>query len=110
MKLLSVRGGAFLLIGSVVAGLSAQAHAGWGHRHASVGGSSGVYAVGYGSSGTARFYGQIVTKRMGSPGDSGSLVLDLYENAIGLLFAGSSTHTIINHIVFVQNLLGIRVV
>jgi hypothetical protein len=66
--------------------------------------------VGYGSAGTARFHGQIITKRMGAPGDSGSLVLDLNENAIGLLFAGSSTHTIINHIVFVQNLLGIRVI
>lgn len=59
---------------------------------------------------TARFHAQIVTKRMGAGGDSGSLVLDLDENAIGLLFAGSSTHTIINHIVFVQSLLGIRVI
>jgi S1-C subfamily serine protease len=64
--------------------------------------------VGYGGGKVARFHGQIVTRRMGGPGDSGSLVLDLNENAIGLLFAGSSTHTIINHIVFVQNLLGIR--
>jgi hypothetical protein len=66
--------------------------------------------VGYGGGNVGRFYSQIVTKRMGGPGDSGSLVLDLNENAIGLLFAGSSTHTIINHIVYVQNLLGIRVV
>jgi S1-C subfamily serine protease len=64
--------------------------------------------VGYGGGRVARFHGQIVTGRMGGPGDSGSLVLDLNENAIGLLFAGSATHTIINHIVFVQNLLGIR--
>jgi S1-C subfamily serine protease len=64
--------------------------------------------VGYGGGNVARFSGQIVTGRMGGPGDSGSLVLDLNENAIGLLFAGSATHTIVNHIVFVQNLLGIR--
>lgn len=66
--------------------------------------------VGYGGGQVARFVSQIITRRMGGPGDSGSLVLDLNENAIGLLFAGSGTHTIINHIVFVQNLLGIRIV
>jgi hypothetical protein len=65
--------------------------------------------VGYGGGRVARFYGQIVTERMGGPGDSGSLVLDLNRNAIGLLFAGSSTHTIINHLWYVRQLLGIRV-
>ena len=68
MKLLSVRGGAYLLIGSLVAGLSAQAHAGWGHRHASVGGSSGVYAVGYGSSGAYSSYGSGGSSGYGSSG------------------------------------------
>lgn len=63
-----------------------------------------------GGNDVARFYGQIITRRMGAPGDSGSLVLDMNEKAIGLLFAGSSSTTVINHIWYVQNLLGIRVV
>lgn len=65
--------------------------------------------VNYGGGRVARFCRQIVTRGMSAGGDSGSLVLDLNENAIGLLFAGSGTTTIINHIVYVQNLLGILV-
>jgi hypothetical protein len=65
--------------------------------------------VNYGGSQVARFAGQIVTGNMSAGGDSGSLVLDLNRNAIGLLFAGSATHTIMNHIYYVQQLLGIRV-
>lgn len=57
----------------------------------------------------ARFCGQIVTERMGLPGDSGSLVCDLDEKAVGLLFAGSSRATILNNIWYVQALLGIRI-
>ncbi len=58
MKCSNVRGGAVLLIGfSVLAALSGQANAGWGHRHGSYGGSSGFYGVGYGSSGAYSSYG-----------------------------------------------------
>ncbi|MCP4363225.1 MAG: hypothetical protein GY796_34930, partial [Chloroflexi bacterium] len=32
------------------------------------------------------------------PGDSGSIILDMEERIIGLLFAGGATHTIANHI------------
>ncbi|MGD8908580.1 MAG: hypothetical protein PVI92_04470 [Chromatiales bacterium] len=65
--------------------------------------------VNYGSGRVARFRNQIVTERMGSPGDSGSLVCDRDENAVGLLFAGSSTRTIINNILLVQLLLKVRI-
>lgn len=66
--------------------------------------------VNYGAGRVARFIRQIVTSNMSAGGDSGSLVLDLNENAVGLLFAGSSQATIINRIDYVQALLGIRIV
>ncbi len=69
-----------------------------------------IVNVNYGGSRVARFGRQIVTTSMSAGGDSGSLVLDLRENAVGLLFAGSSVATIINNIAYVQSLLGIRVV
>lgn len=65
--------------------------------------------VNYGNGRVARFAQQIVTGDMSAGGDSGSLVADLNERAVGLLFAGSSTATIINPIARVQQLLGIRV-
>lgn len=65
--------------------------------------------VNYGSGRVGRFCRQIVTTNISSPGDSGSLVLDLEERAVGLLFAGSSTRTIVNPISFVESLLDIRV-
>ena len=65
--------------------------------------------VNYGGGRVARFCRQIITTRMGSPGDSGSLVCDLDERAVGLLFAGSCRITILNNICYVQALLGIRI-
>lgn len=64
--------------------------------------------VNYGGGKVGRFTKQIITNDMSNGGDSGSLVVDLDGNAIGLLFAGSSTVTIINNISYVQSLLGIR--
>ena len=64
--------------------------------------------VNYGGGRIARFRNQIVTTRMGAPGDSGSLIMNRDEHAVGLLFAGSSTRTIINNILFVQLLLRVR--
>jgi hypothetical protein len=66
--------------------------------------------VNYGGSRVARMVRQIVTTNMSAGGDSGSLLCDLNENAVGLLFAGSSSVTIHNDIRYVQRLLGIRVV
>jgi hypothetical protein len=57
----------------------------------------------------ARFCQQIVTTSMSAGGDSGSLVTDQNEGAVGLLFAGSGRITVLNHIVAVQALLGVRV-
>lgn len=64
--------------------------------------------VNYGYGRVARFADQIVMTNMSAPGDSGSLVCDIKEGAVGLLFAGSSQVTIANSIVQVQNRLNIR--
>ena len=65
--------------------------------------------VNYGSGRVARFARQILTTNMSAGGDSGSLVTNLDEDGVGLLFAGSSVVTVINHLNFVQALLGIRI-
>jgi len=64
--------------------------------------------VNYGGGRVARFADQIVTSNMSAGGDSGSLVCDISEGAVGLLFAGSSRVTIVNSILQVQSRLGIR--
>lgn len=66
--------------------------------------------VNYGGSRVGRMCRQIVTTNMSAGGDSGSLLCDMNERAVGLLFAGSSSVTIHNDIRYVQALLGIRVV
>ena len=66
--------------------------------------------VNYGSGRVGRMCRQIVTTNMSAGGDSGSLLCDMNERAVGLLFAGSSSVTIHNDIRYVQALLGIRVV
>jgi len=79
----------------------------------STGRVSGVNAtvnVNYGNGRVARFTRQILTTNMSAGGDSGALLFDMNANAVGLLFAGSPTLTIFNHIRYVQNLLNIRVV
>jgi len=61
--------------------------------------------VSLGEGDDAIFAGQIVAGPMAQPGDSGSLVLDLNNRAVGLLFAGSDQSTIINPIQNVLNAL-----
>ncbi len=65
----------------------------------SVTGINATVNVGY-SAGTARFVGQILTSSISRSGDSGSLVVtnDANNNPVGLLFAGSSTITVVNPI------------
>ncbi len=46
----------------------------------------------------AYYEGQIMTTDMSDGGDSGSLTVDTNNQPVGLLFAGSSTRTIHNHI------------
>lgn len=69
--------------------------------------------VGYGPGKTARFVKQIVIEPGGfsAGGDSGSLIVtdDENLNPIGLLFAGSSTHTIANQIGLVLSRFGVTV-
>ncbi len=47
---------------------------------------------------SALFEGQLVADAMSRPGDSGSAVLDMEKQVVGLLFAGSDVATIINPI------------
>ncbi len=65
--------------------------------------------VNYGGGKVARMQRQILTTNMSAGGDSGSLLCDMNENAVGLLFAGSSSVTVHNDIRYVQALLGIKV-
>lgn len=65
--------------------------------------------VGFGTAGTARFRDQIVTTNISAGGDSGSLVTSLDNVALGLLFAGSSQATIVNHIETVRALLRVEI-
>jgi len=64
--------------------------------------------VNYGPQGNARFVDQILTSDMSNGGDSGSAILDLNRNVVGLLFAGSDTVTIMNPIQTVFSKLGIE--
>jgi hypothetical protein len=66
--------------------------------------------VNYGGGKIGKMCRQIITTNMSAGGDSGSLLCDMNEKAVGLLFAGSSSITIHNDIRYVQALLGIRVV
>ncbi len=64
--------------------------------------------VGYGSQ-VAVYEHQILTGDMSDPGDSGSLIVDGNNRAVGLLFAGSTTVTVINPIDAVLSALNITI-
>lgn len=66
--------------------------------------------VGFGAAGVATFRHQILTTPMAAGGDSGSLLMDFDLNGVGLLFAGSPNITIHNHLLDVQNTLGVELV
>jgi hypothetical protein len=57
---------------------------------------------------TLTFKNQILTTAMSDAGDSGSLVLDMEKNAVGLLFAGSSTVTVANRIEVVLDVMDLE--
>ena len=69
---------------------------------------NGTINVNYGGGRVARFVNQIITSDMSAGGDSGSLVLNMQNQAVGLLFAGSSIITIVNPIAPVMSSLGIK--
>ena len=54
------------------------------------------------------FEDQILAGAMSQGGDSGSLVLDKDNNAVGLLFAGSNTSTLMNPIQYVLDAFGVE--
>lgn len=72
--------------------------------------------VNYGTSGVAVFQNQIIIQSLTSSpfsqgGDSGSLIVtDAGHRPVGLLFAGSTTHTIANPIQAVLTALGVTIV
>ena len=66
--------------------------------------------VAMGDTGDATFSDQLVMTSIGEPGDSGSLVLDEDDRAVGLLAAGSNKATICGSIQNVLNLLDINLV
>lgn len=59
---------------------------------------------------TQFFKNQIITTAMDADGDSGSLLLDECNNAIGLLFGGSDSETLFNPIKEVLKALNVRIV
>jgi S1-C subfamily serine protease len=69
--------------------------------------TDGVSNVNYGDGRMAIFGDQIITSAMSEGGDSGSAVLNEQNEAVGLLFAGSSSLTIINKIANVIDSLGL---
>jgi hypothetical protein len=71
--------------------------------------TNGTIDVDYGGGRVARFTNQIITSAMSAGGDSGSLIVDTNKKAVGLLFAGSDSITIINKIYYVEKLLSIKV-
>ncbi|HHV79699.1 MAG TPA: hypothetical protein GXX40_08865 [Firmicutes bacterium] len=64
--------------------------------------------VNMGDNSTALFEDQFMTTPMSKGGDSGSLVLDAENRAVGLLFAGSDLSTICNRITNVLRALKVR--
>jgi hypothetical protein len=57
----------------------------------------------------ANFTDQIFADVMSSPGDSGSSILDMENRAVGLLFAGSETVTILTPLQHILNHFGVTV-
>lgn len=66
--------------------------------------------VDYGEGKIATFEDQIMADAMSSGGDSGSLVLNEENQAVGLLFAGSDQVTIMNPIAFVLDALQVELI
>lgn len=69
--------------------------------------TNAVIQVQYGPGQIATFENQFVAGPMSAGGDSGSSILDMNNNVVGLLFAGSDTTTIFNPIQDVFTQLGV---
>jgi hypothetical protein len=57
-----------------------------------------------------RFNDQVMAELKSLPGDSGSLIVDEDNRAVGLLFAGSNEYTVFNPIQTVCDHLGVDIV
>lgn len=80
-----------------------------GHTSGNITAINATVNINYGGGRMAKFVEQFITTPMSAPGDSGSLVLeDSNQNAVGLLFAGSSLVTICNPIYRVMKYLTIK--
>lgn len=79
-----------------------------GHTTGTVIGLNADVSVQY-DTGTFRFKDCIITTNMSQGGDSGSLLLDMNRNAVGLLFAGSNTITIHNPIKYPRTTYGLSI-
>jgi hypothetical protein len=67
-------------------------------------------SVSYGGTNIAVFKNQLMAGPMSQGGDSGSAVLDMNKQVVGLLFAGSTSTTIMNPIQFVLDALQVQLV
>ncbi len=101
----AVRGHAGLQLGELVQKTGRTT----GYTQGRIIGLEGTVTVNYSRGRAAQFHRQIITSNMSAGGDSGSVGLDMNGNALGLLFAGSGSHTIFNYIDEVQTQLGIVV-
>lgn len=81
-----------------------------GHTVGKVIALDGVVQVQYGKQlGVIEFEDQIITDFMSEGGDSGSLLLDMNNNVVGLLYAGSSTITLHNKIKYPRERYGLKI-
>jgi len=79
-----------------------------GHTTGTITSVNATVNVGYGGGRIAKFTNQIITTLMGQGGDSGSMMLDMNNNAVGLLYAGSASITVACPIRPVMSSLGIK--
>ncbi len=79
-----------------------------GHTTGKVLAINSTINVNFGGGKIAKFCNQIITTDMSAGGDSGSLTINEKGEGVGLLFAGSSTITVHNHLYYVMALLGIK--
>jgi len=79
-----------------------------GHTTGKVLAINATVNVNFGGGKVAKFCRQIITTNMSAGGDSGSLTINESGQGVGLLFAGSRSITIHNHLPYVMTLLGIK--